>query len=52
MTKTKNEIRFKQVEKALKLIVGDQSVTIEETIANLEMIKEKIEIELDALRSS
>jgi len=51
MGKTGNQILMEESEKSIYRVVSDQTVDVEETIANLVTIIEKCEIWLDALRS-
>ena len=51
MTKTGNEIRYEDAERTIQLLCADQTVSIEETIANLVSLIGDLEIKIDALRT-
>ena len=52
MAITGNEIRYEKAKQAVQDLFDDQSVAIEETIANLDALIGEIEIMLDALKSN
>ena len=51
MVKTQNEIRMEKARSAIEELWTDQSVSIEEKLANLTALIEEIEIIMDGLRS-